>query len=113
MVVEKRIYKEVKNPTTEVAIHPILLPPTLHDFQRIGEDVYLTPISMDPETGLASFKVYVLPFVNWLWLGGIVVIFGAHLAILPDRRERRLLALAKAVEARAGAGEPVPASLPA
>jgi len=25
---------------------------------------------------------------DWLWLGGIVVIIGAHLAVLPDRRER-------------------------
>ena len=70
MVVEKRIYKDVKNPTTEVAIHPIVIPPSLRDLARIGEDVYLTPISMDPESGIASFKILVLPFVNWLWIGG-------------------------------------------
>ena len=101
MVVEKRIYKDVKNPTTEVAIHAIAMPPSLADIRRIGEDVYLVPISMDPQTGVASFKIHVMPFVNWLWFGGIVVIFGAHLAVLPDRRERRLMELSKAVEARA------------
>ena len=103
LTVEKRVYKDVKNPTTEVAIHPILIPPSLADLKRIGEDVYLTPLSVDPETGLASFKIFVLPFVNWLWFGGLVVILGTHLAILPDRRERRLLALARAVEQRATA----------
>ena len=101
MVVEKRIYKDVKNPTTEVAIHPVLMPVSLADIRRIGEDVYLVPISMDPETGLASFKIHVLPFVNWLWLGGIIMVIGTHLAILPDRREQRLMALSRAVEERA------------
>ncbi len=101
MVTEKRIFRDVKNPTTEVAIHAVVMPPSLADLRRIGEDVYIVPISMDPQTGIASFKVHIMPWVNWLWLGGIVVIIGAHLAVLPDRRERRLMELAKAVEARA------------
>jgi len=101
LVVEKRIYKDVKNPTTEVAIHSILLPRSFADLRRLGEDVYLTPISMDPETGLASFSLHILPFVNWLWLGGIIMLIGTHIAILPDKREARLMAVSKAVEERA------------
>ena len=99
--VEKRIYKDVKNPTTEVAIHPVLIPTSLADIRRIGEDVYLTPISMDPDSGLASFSIHILPFVNWLWLGGIIMLIGTHIAILPDRREARLMAVSKALEERA------------
>jgi len=101
MVVEKRIYKDVKNPTTEVAIFPFMRPASLAEVRRIGEDVYLTPISMDPESGIASFTVHVLPFVNWLWLGGLVVILGTGIAILPDRNEKRLMAASRAVEERA------------
>jgi cytochrome c-type biogenesis protein CcmF len=33
----------------------------------------------------ATFKVYHNPLVNWLWLGGIVFIFGTLLAAWPDR----------------------------
>jgi hypothetical protein len=29
--------------------------------------------------------------VNFLWLGGLVFVIGAHLGVLPDARERRRL----------------------
>jgi len=45
--------------------------------------------------------VHVLPFVNWLWLGGLVVILGTGIAIFPDRNEKRLMAASRAVEERA------------
>jgi cytochrome c-type biogenesis protein CcmF len=101
IILEKRIYKDVKNPTTEVGIHSTFFPSSFADIRRIGEDVYITPISMDTDSGLASFSVHVLPFVNWLWLGGIIMLIGTHIAILPDRREARLMAISRAVEERA------------
>ena len=39
--------------------------------------------------------------VNLLWFGGLIVILGAHLCVLPDSRERKKLAAAMAVEDRA------------
>ena len=49
----------------------------------------------------ANFRVFVNPMVNFIWLGGFVVVFGAHLAVLPDRRERKRLQAALALEDRA------------
>ena len=91
---EKRSYQRVENPTTEVAIYSSFLPRSVRDLARVGEDVYFIPVNVDPESGLASFKIMINPFVNWLWLGGVVNILGTGLAVLPDRRERRLMALA-------------------
>jgi cytochrome c biogenesis factor len=39
--------------------------------------------------------------VNLIWLGGLVFFVGTHLAVLPDRRERRRLEAAIALEERA------------
>ena len=41
------------------------------------------------------------PLVNFIWLGGLVFVLGAHLAVLPDSRERKRLANAMALEERA------------
>ncbi|MBI4300773.1 MAG: heme lyase CcmF/NrfE family subunit [Chloroflexi bacterium] len=37
----------------------------------------------------ASFKIIVNPLVQWLWIGGGVMVFGSFIAFLPDARERR------------------------
>jgi cytochrome c biogenesis factor len=39
--------------------------------------------------------------VNLIWFGGLIVIFGAHLCVLPDARERKRLKAAMDVEDRA------------
>ena len=36
--------------------------------------------------------------VNFLWLGGLIFIIGAHLSVLPDARERKRLEGALALE---------------
>ena len=93
MAPERRSFERVENPTTEVAIHSTLLPRSLREMNRLGEDVYLVPVSVDPRSGAASFQVMINPFVNWLWLGGLINILGTMLAVLPDRREKALIAL--------------------
>ncbi len=98
LVPERRFYERVDNPTTEVAIHPNWAVSGPADLARFGEDIYLVPITVDPDSGLASFKVFVNPFVNWLWAGGIVLILGSCLAVLPDRRERQMLQVASEEE---------------
>jgi cytochrome c biogenesis factor len=57
----------------------------------LGEDLYVIPLYVDPSTGQANFRVFVTPMVNFLWFGGFIVIFGAHLCVLPDTRERKRL----------------------
>ena len=48
-----------------------------------------------------NFRVFINPMVNFIWIGGIIFIIGAHLSVLPDARERKRLEGAMALEGRA------------
>ncbi len=52
----------------------------------IQDDLYIILIDWQPilATG-ATFKVYHNPLVNWLWAGSILFIFGALVAVWPDK----------------------------
>jgi cytochrome c-type biogenesis protein CcmF len=97
---ERTAGREVKTPSTEVAIHKSFSPAAP---QRFGEDFYVTPLGVDPISGRANFRVFVNPMVNFLWLGGLVFVLGASICILPDSRERRRLEASMALEDRAAA----------
>jgi cytochrome c-type biogenesis protein CcmF len=92
--------REVKTPSTEVAIHKSF---SLRSPQRFGEDFYVTPLGVDPFTGQANFRVFVNPLVNFLWFGGFVLVFGSTICVLPDARERKRLEASRALEERAAA----------
>jgi len=55
---------------------------------RLGwiEDVYLVLGDFARDGSHATVKLQVNRMVSWLWLGGLVLTFGAALAILPDAR---------------------------
>jgi cytochrome c-type biogenesis protein CcmF len=95
---EPRVGREVKTPSTEVAILPST---SLLNPSRLGEDLYVIPLWVNPVSGQANFRVFVNPMVNFLWFGGFIVIFGAHLCVLPDTRERKRLEAYVAQEERA------------
>jgi len=80
-------------PTTEVAIRT-----------NLGHDVYAIMSTVDPQTKRGTFRVIIRPFVLWIWLGGIVLIFGTAIAIAPTVHE--LLGAREA--APPAAGPPVP-----
>jgi cytochrome c biogenesis factor len=90
--------REVKTPSTEVGIEASLSP--LHP-SRFGEDLYVIPLWVDPASGRASLRAFVNPMVNFLWIGGLIFVIGAHLSVLPDARERKRLETAIALEERA------------
>ena len=85
---EGQVRREVKTPSTEVGIHASLSPLSP---STLGEDFYVIPLWVDPETGQANFRIFVNPMVNFIWFGGLIFVLGAHLSVLPDRRERRRL----------------------
>jgi cytochrome c-type biogenesis protein CcmF len=85
----RNFYKSFNQPSTEVDIHSTL-----------REDLYLILIDFDAQSGLATFKYYLNPLVNWIWIGWIVLFIGTHLAVWPDSRERALLAQARLIEER-------------
>jgi cytochrome c-type biogenesis protein CcmF len=78
---EKRIYRAQRQPMTEAAID-----------RSLWRDVY---VSMgEPLGGLHwAVRAHVKPFVNWIWLGCVLMAAGGFVAIA-DRRYRRRLAQA-------------------
>jgi cytochrome c-type biogenesis protein CcmF len=57
-----------------------------------GEDLFVIADQIQPD-GSVFFKVLVKPLVNLIWLAGGVFILGSLIALWPDAREERRLAL--------------------
>jgi cytochrome c-type biogenesis protein CcmF len=85
----RNFYRTADQPSTEVDIRSTL-----------REDLYLILIDFDPRSGRATFKTYLNPLVNWIWIGWVVIFLGAHVAIWPGPRERALLAQTRLIEER-------------
>lgn len=74
LVAEKRQYS-TGMPMTEAAIDP-----------SITRDLYVA-LGEDLGDGAWSFRIYYKPLVRFIWLGGLLIMFGAFLAMF-DRRYR-------------------------
>jgi cytochrome c-type biogenesis protein CcmF len=61
-----------EQPTTEVGIYP-----------RVLEDVYVVLTGYDLSSGLANFRVYVNPLINWVWAGTVIALFGTLICLIP------------------------------
>jgi cytochrome c-type biogenesis protein CcmF len=57
------------------------------------EDLYVIVAGWEDGGATATFKAYVNPLVNWLWIGGLVFVLGTAVAAWPDAGEDRRLAL--------------------
>ncbi|PWD83508.1 heme lyase CcmF/NrfE family subunit [Ignatzschineria cameli] len=75
MYPEKRTYTVSGMPISEVALRPSLL-----------DDLYVAMAEERAENAWA-IRLYVKPFVRWIWLGGIIISIAALLSML-DRRYR-------------------------
>ncbi len=60
------------------------------------EDLYVIVAGWEDGGATATFKAFVNPLVNWLWIGGFIFILGTAVAAWPDPAEDRRLALASA-----------------
>ena len=83
MLPEKRVYRVQSNPMTEAAIRT-----------RISGDLYVSlgePLSADTWT----LRVYIKPFVDWIWGGCLLMALGGGIAA-SDRRYRNSRAAAAA-----------------
>ena len=75
---EKRIYRVQSNPMTEAAVDSNLL-----------RDLYVSMGEQLP-SGEWIVRVQVKPFINWIWLGCLVMMLGGILAACDPRyRQRR------------------------
>jgi cytochrome c-type biogenesis protein CcmF len=54
-------------------------------------DIYIVYAGRSPETGKPVIHAYLNPLVKWIWFGGIVVVLGTGLALLPNRRAALVL----------------------
>ena len=72
---EKRVYRVQQNPMTEAAIDP--------GFTR---DLYVS-LGEPTTNGAWIVRVYVKPFIDWIWGGCLIMALGGLLAVT-DRRYR-------------------------
>jgi cytochrome c-type biogenesis protein CcmF len=91
---EKRVYRVQQNPMTEAAIHPGL---TGDLYVSMGEEV---------EGGAWIVRVYVKPFIDWIWGGCMVMALGGFMAVT-DRRYRRKAAATAPAGVTVGSGASV------
>jgi cytochrome c-type biogenesis protein CcmF len=89
---EKRRFATNEQNGTMVAIHSTL-----------KEDLYVVYAGDSPDTQLPVIHAYLNPLVKWIWFGGVVVVFGTLIALLPNQR---------AVLVLAGAQQPATQPLP-
>lgn len=73
---EKRIYRVQKSPMTEAAIDA-----------GIFRDLFVALGEARGENGAWSLRIYVKPFIRWIWLGALIMALGGLLAAT-DRRYR-------------------------
>ncbi|KAA3644129.1 MAG: heme lyase CcmF/NrfE family subunit [Chloroflexi bacterium] len=59
-------------------------------YSTAAGDVYVLLVGWE-EIGLTSstFKIYINPLVNWVWIGGIVMMFGTLIAAWPSQKNLR------------------------
>ncbi len=74
---QRRIYTASGSPSTDMDIDAGLL-----------RDLFIT-LGEEKQAGAWSMTIYVKPFIRWVWLGAIFMVFGATLAA-GDKRYRRL-----------------------
>lgn len=54
------------------------------------EDFYVV-LTGAYDDGSATFKIFINPLVMWVWIGGIILLFGTWVAVWPDPREARIM----------------------
>jgi cytochrome c-type biogenesis protein CcmF len=71
---ERRFFPSSGVTETMVAVHSTL-----------ARDLYLVYSGPNPQTNQPVIHAYLNPLVKWIWLGGLVVVLGTLLALIPSR----------------------------
>jgi len=71
---EKRFYKASRQGTSEVGVRP-----------RLNEDLYLNFGGMSDDGVRAVIQAWVFPLVSWIWIGGLVLIGGTLICLVPSK----------------------------
>ncbi|OYW33917.1 MAG: hypothetical protein B7Z51_00380 [Methyloversatilis sp. 12-65-5] len=78
MYPEKRMYRVSQMPMTEAAID-----------SGITRDIYVSMGEPLPDGSAWIVRIFYKPFINWIWIGALIMAFGGVLAAA-DRRYRKL-----------------------
>ncbi|MGB7082507.1 MAG: cytochrome c-type biogenesis CcmF C-terminal domain-containing protein, partial [Candidatus Acidiferrales bacterium] len=92
---ERRFYLASEVTQTVVALH-----------SSLAEDLYIVYAGRSPEDNTPVIHAYLNPLVRWIWLGGLVLVLGTVLALVPSRQPQIVLH-AERESVPAGAGVPV------
>jgi cytochrome c-type biogenesis protein CcmF len=84
---QRRFYPSNEESGTMVAISSTL-----------REDLYVVYAGRNPDSNLPVIHAYLNPLVKWIWFGGLIVILGTILALLPNRQNVLVLSPAPATE---------------
>ncbi len=84
MYPQKRFYMASQQPLSHIALRT-----------NLAEDVYVVMAGRDPNTGKAVIHVIINPLVQWVWIGGMIVLLGTILALIPSRVERQMAQIHK------------------
>lgn len=72
---ERRVFQTNGETGTMVAI-----------YSTLRADLYVVYAGQSPDTNLPVIHAYLNPLVKWIWFGGVIVVFGTLVALMPNRR---------------------------
>jgi cytochrome c-type biogenesis protein CcmF len=84
---ERRFFQTNEQSGTMVAI-----------YSTLREDLYVVYAGQNPETQAPVIHAFLNPLVKWIWLGGLVVVLGTIVTLLPNRRTVLVLSGARQPE---------------
>jgi len=72
---ERRFFQSNEQSGTMVAI-----------YSTLRDDLYVVYAGQSPESQVPVIHAYLNPLVKWIWLGGVIVVLGTIVTLLPNRR---------------------------
>jgi len=80
-------------------------------YSTMREDLYVVYAGVNQGSDVPTIHVFLNPLVKWVWFGGVVVVMGTIVALLPSRHAVLVLAGSKAPEPAPGFAPAVPSSV--
>ncbi len=54
------------------------------------DDVYLAMLGFQGRDGVANFRLFLNPLINWVWLGFVLLMIGSAICLVPESVARRM-----------------------
>lgn len=74
---QKRFYPKQQQPMTEADIYP-----------GLTKDIYVSLGEQINEQGDWAVRIYIKPYIRWMWFGGLMMLAGAVIALFSKRSKR-------------------------